>query len=426
MQNVATYPRLQSGPFTAKRNGLLTYVRGFSLVVWMLCLQLPFWWVADWTFWRSADGPNFHNYYYVGFAVCLCAHLTLGLNAWIRGTFGLLSMWPGRLVAVFCAIALALSPLSLAPSTTARYAVATWGVYLLTYLFWQADYRVTRKMIVLTGVVLFAWQGVLAIKHGVNVGVSIGGILRNYTGQAGLTAMVCCMMSAKRHMQWSGIAVALFLALLVNSRGTLVAMAAFLIVYYAVFNGSYRFILFGSIAAAATIALFLIWPDLWNHLSTRVFALHDKDRGLGSGFTGRWDLLMDGINSFWKTPVFGCGFRSAFEVGRSASHSGIIRLFVETGFVGGFLILGAIFIEMKRRFFLVQRIRDLPALALPEIDILETTRINSIAFAMYCMSLTLWVYEPVYINLGAVSSLLFWVMMVAPTYITKQGVPIQR
>jgi hypothetical protein len=424
MHSAAAYPLLQSRGIPAPRVGLLTYARGVTFAFWMFCLQWPFWWIRDWTSWQ--EGLDFKQYYYIGFIVCAVAHLTVGIDPLLRAPFQVLSTWSGRFLTLFCAFALLLSPLSEAPSVTARYAVATWGIYVLLHLFWLDDYRVMKRMVVLAGFVILAWQVVLAARLGVRLGYGIGGILRNYTGQAGFTAMVCCLFSSRKSVRWGGIAAALGLSLMVNSRGSILAVGAFLIVYFALYSGAFRFVVYGLLGLLAFIGLLLIWPELYDLLANRVMRMNDAGRGVGSGLTGRWETFMNGIAAFWKSPIYGCGFRAAPEVGVAASHSGLIRLFVETGFVGGFLMLGSIGIEMVRRFGVVQQLREVPQSAVPELEISETMRVNVIVFATLFTTLLLWVYEPLYISFGSVSSLLFWLMMVAPIYVTSRGAPIQR
>jgi O-antigen ligase len=168
-------------------------------------------------------------------------------------------------------------------------------------------------------------------------------------------------------------------------------------------------------------------PKIQDVVLNDILHLHDEVRGTESGFTGRVNLNKASAG-FWKKPIFGYGFRVSSQAGVEfqAIHSGYLKVLVETGFVGAFLIVGAVIIEAGRRFFVVQRIRDLPPTALPNINLPDTIRLNAMAFATMCMTLTLWLYEPLYVNLGSVTSLLFWLMIVSPTYVTAQGLPLRK
>ena len=42
------------------------------------------------------------------------------------------------------------------------------------------------------------------------------------------------------------------------------------------------------------------------------------------------------------------------------------------------------------------------------------------------MTLVIWIYEQLYINLGSVVCVAFFLMMAAPAYITTQGVAVRR
>lgn len=418
-----TYPLHQRAPAVARRGRTLAYIRAASLPIWMFTLQLPFWFVVDWRFWR--EGFDFRSYYFVGFAVCLAAHLALGFGPWIRAPFEIMRTWSGAFMLLFCAIAFITSPLSLRPSTSAMYAAASAGVYILLLLYWQAaDYTVVRRMIVLAGVMIFAWQIILCLKLGVTVGFSIGGILRNYTGQAALTGMSCCILSRSRAIRWSSIAAAIFFSLLVNSRGSLVAIGVFLIAYYGAYFGTARSLAYGIIGTVALCAGALVLPHLRHVIVDDVFHVHDEGRGIGSGMTGR-TKLNEGGKAVFKKPLFGFGFRVSFVEGGElqAIHSGYLKILVETGFVGAFLILGSVLIETVRRFRIVQRFRTISPGTHPYVDVVETTQLNAAAFATLCTTLALWAIEPLYINLGAVTSLFFWLIMVAPTYITFQDKP---
>lgn len=425
------YPLSRPLTNAAHRGGLVAYVRAAGLSVWMFSLVYPFLLVPYWEAYleNAKEGINYKNYYYAGFAFCCVVHLTLGIGVWASAPFKVISTLSGRLFTAFCATMLVISPLSTVPGTSALYALATWAVYIVLMLYWESDYRVTQRMTVFAGIVVFAWMFFLMFKLDVQIGVAIGGNNRNTTAMAGTAAMVCCMLSQKKSMRWSAIVIALFMALIVSSRGLLVALIVFLSMYYVVYKGTFRAAVHTAVSLFVFFALALAWPYLRQLVFEDVFKLHSASRGIGSGFTGRVDSWMYALNVFWSKPVFGHGFRASGmdKTGDyGAIHSGYIKILVETGFVGGFLILSTVIIEMLRRFRLTMRFRDLDPAAAPGIDVAETMRINAVAFATLIMTLVVWVYEQQYINLGSGLSLVFWLMMAAPAYITTQGQPIRQ
>src|SRR3954447_26473182 len=98
MQSVATFPMSQPLSAAAPRGGFLAYVRAGSLSVWMFTLLFPFLWVRDWfaNAELQQEGVNFRDYYYVGFAIALAAHLTLGLSPWMAAPFRAASTLSGN------------------------------------------------------------------------------------------------------------------------------------------------------------------------------------------------------------------------------------------------------------------------------------------------------------------------------------------
>lgn len=431
MQSVATYPMSQQLSAAAPRGGFFSYVRGGSLSVWLLALLFPFLWVRDWYASQELqlEGFEFKNFFYFGFGVALAAHLTLGLGPWMAVPFRAASTVSGKFFTAFCLLVLVLSPLSLVPATSLLYAAGTYGVYLVLYLYWQGDYRIIQRMTVLAGCVVLAWLVVLSVKLGLTLWFGIGGINRNVTGFAGLGGMICCLMSPRKSIRWAAIVLAAGLSAAVTSRGSLIALAAFLVAYHIAYKGTFRGVLNAFLGLCVFGLLALVWPPLHNVVFEHVFMLHDSARGIGSGFTGRLDAWKQASETIWDQPIFGVGFRATTHRGRGhygAVHSGYLKLLVETGFIGAFLILSAVISEVVRRFRIGARFRDLVPGAVPGIDIVETRRINALAFATIVMTMVIWIYEQLYINLGSVTSVVFFLMMVAPAYVTTQGNTIRQ
>ncbi len=431
MHDVAAYPmsyRLAAAPL---RGGLMSYLRAGSLTVWMFTLVYRYWWISDWFSYQEQfeAGVNVRSYYYVGFAIALVAHLTLGVSAWFALPFYVTSTWSGRLFTLFCILELLLAPLSDVPRASMIYAVGTWVAYAVLCLYWQSDYRIVQRMTVVAGFVVLAWLFVLLFKHGLTLGLGgvIGGINRNTTATAALGAMICCLLSPNRRIRWAAIAAGVFMAVVVSSRGSMVAMAVFFAVYYSVNKGTTKAAVYAFGAAALFGFVLLVSPNLRHIVFDRILHIFDKARGIGSGFTGRWEMWQQGLESFWQKPIFGTGFRSTTHGGETGGiHSGYIKILVETGFVGGIIIIGSVVVEFARRMRLGIAFRNLSPAAVPGIDVVETARINAVAAGTLAMTLVIWIYEQLYINLGSIASLVFFLMMAAPAYITTQGTALRR
>ncbi len=135
------------------------------------------------------------------------------------------------------------------------------------------------------------------------------------------------------------------------------------------------------------------------------------------------------ISAFWQRPLTGWGFRTA-SLGANTPvggvHSGWLKLFAEGGLFGGILIVSTVLFVIGRRFFLAWKQRTIKPASLPGIDLQATLHVNILTCASFCMLATMWVYDQYYINLGSPVSVLFFLMLAAPTYITAQGVTLRR
>jgi O-antigen ligase len=419
----------QRAPVGALPNsGPLAYVRGLSLAVWMFSLLFGYWYITDWGTQQEllSEGFDVKKYFYVGFGSILLAHLTLGFPAWIAAPFQMMSTWAGGLVIAFCCLMLLLSPLSVVGVTSLLYAGATLVAAIMLWLFWTGNYRVLQRCLVVACWVQFAWWMILLAKHRQpsGFGTNIGDINRNITGTAALAAMICGLFAANRYLRWAACAAAVFFCVIVTSRGSMVAMAVFGIAYITLYRGVFRAAAMGGIAAFLILLFILAVPAVREKVSEKVFHIHDKGRGIGSGFTGRTEMWKQGIEYFWKKPVFGYGFRATSHghgVGYGGVHSAYIKIFLEAGFIGAFLIIGAVVIEAYRRMRLAFHLRSLRPQDLPDINIAESLRLNVIACATLCLILTMWVYDQYYINLGSPISVIFFLLLMSPVYVTKEG-----
>jgi O-antigen ligase len=429
-----TYSTWQRAPIAALPNsGMLAYVRGLSLTVWLFSLLFGFWYITDWGTRQVllAEGFDVKRYFFFGFGAVLLAHLTLGVPTWLAAPFQMVSTWVGGLLTAFCCWMLLLSPISIVGVTSLLYAGATWVVAVMLWLFWTSNYRVLQRSLLVACWVQFTWWMVLLLKHGLpgGFGGNIGDINRNTTGTAALAALICGLFSSNRYLRWAAFAAAAFFITIVTSRGSIIALSAFIIFYYSLQVGVFRAAAHFGIIAILIVLFVLAVPHLRETAIEKVFHVHDRARGIGSGFTGRTAMWKQGIESFWKSPVFGYGFRSTSEsrgAGFGGVHSAYIKIFLEAGLIGGFLIIGAVALEAIRRFRVSLRLRTLSPKDLPGINIAESLRLNSIACGTMFLTLTMWVYDQYYINLGSPISVMLFLMLMAPTYVTNQGIMVRR
>jgi hypothetical protein len=421
----------QRAPIAALPNsGLLAYVRGLSLTAYLFSLLFGFWYISDWSTQQQlrSEGFDLKKYFFFGIGAALLAHLTLGAPTWIAAPFQMVSTWVGGLFTAFCLWMMVLSPVSVFGYKSAIYAAATWITALVLWLFWTSNYRVVRHSLVVACWVQFAWWLVLLKKHGMpfGLGFGIGDINRNVTGTAALAAMICGLFSPNRYLRWAAFAAALFFITIVTSRGSIVALTSFVIVYYTLQVGIFRSAAHLGILGVLAVFLAVAVPPIRETIVEKVFHLHDTGRGLGSGFTGRTAMWQQGLEWFWKNPIFGYGFRSGDDRRFGGVHSAYIKIFLEAGLIGGFLIIGAMVVDAIRRARVALRLRKLKPGDMPGIDITESLRINAIACGTMCLTMTMWVYDQYYVNLGSPISVMLFLMLMAPTYVTNQGVLLRR
>jgi O-antigen ligase len=426
MHSIQTYPAWQSIAAAAPpRSGIIAYLRALTVAVWLGSLVINYWWRQqwDWSLQFYEQGVNIRNHYMVGFASVFLAHLTLGIPAWINAPFRALASPSRKLFTLFCLLMFATSPISASMSTSGLYAVATWAVFVLGHLYWSSDYAVVRRVLVFCGLLLFAWLFALLLRHGLTLGFggSIGGINRNSTSAVAMAAMICCVLSGNRVVRWGGIACCALFAVMVTSRGTMLALGVFFAVYYTLHKGTLRAVWHAALAMFLVASLLLVSGFLKDVILEDVMRLNDPNRGLGTGFTGRVESWKHGMEVFWERPLFGHGFRAQLSGEEGlGSHSGYITLLIETGVFGTLLAVSAVVVEAIRRIHRVSQLRNNAIASTSGIDLQESHRLNTIACATMATMLTYWIYEPLYLNLGTAISVVFFLMFAAPDYVPRK------
>jgi O-antigen ligase len=424
MQNFATMGILRSLPaYPPKGNPWMTYARAATFTAWFFLLLVNYWWRQNWNDLSEmlTEGVDVKKYYYLGIGIAIAGHLTLGMRAWIEAPFDFMSTRVGKILTAFFLYLLLLTPLSVNFRASAIYLVATWGVLMLCTLFWMSDYQILRRVLSFTGIVVFAWLLILLFHHGMarGVGGTIGGINRNQIGKAALVGMICLLFATHKTIRWVGTGLSIGLLVLVTSRGTLLATGVFLSVLYALNKGTGKAMAHASLAMFFVAAVLLASTVLQQAIFEDVLRIHDEHRGVGSGLSGRVENWERGLERFWQRPLTGYGFRATAlgDTSMTNVHSGYINLLVETGIIGTCLIVGAVMFALYERVRIVLQVRAMMDQS-PAYRVLfaDTFWHNSIAAATFCSVLVLWVYEPLYINLGQAMSLLFFLMLTSPLY----------
>lgn len=129
------------------------------------------------------------------------------------------------------------------------------------------------------------------------------------------------------------ISVGLYISILASSRASIVSILAGVSVFYVmrlksrIITGKGLFIAFLFIFIAFTASL-IWWRDL-TAFANEVFLLDSSDRGMGSGLTGRTELWQESLTRWFKSPVFGNGYKTNPE-----AHNALLMMLSETGLIG--------------------------------------------------------------------------------------------
>ena len=116
-----------------------------------------------------------------------------------------------------------------------------------------------------------------------------------------------------------------FILYVLEARGSLTTLLIFLIFFYFKSIIKYKYLIM------LCIALFS------NFIVNEIFLIEDPYRGLGTGFTGRTQEWIEGLEFFLNNPFFGKGFYT------TTIHNGYIKLLAENGIFMTLMILYILF-----------------------------------------------------------------------------------
>jgi len=398
------------------RAGMMDYVRGLSLVAWLFLMVVGFWWQSDW--YAAIDlgtRDRLMQMFQIGFGIAVAGHATLAVQK-IWGCPFLIptaSDLKAAMLCVFCISMLLFSPLSVVPSRSALYAVLTLGTLCLCYLLWVGNYELLRRMLVLAGILMLAFLVFLIFQHGLIRG-GVGGINRNRYAHAAFACMVYLLLS-KNRWKWLPILLAISLVFLVNSRGTIIAVAAFLGIYLLLTKGMNRAIM-ASVAGIFVLAFAMLMPTGERLIKDQLFQSASKARGVGSGFSGRVERWKQGYQVFRRNPFLGVGFRASNVAGEGTvgAHSGYINLLKDTGLIGTALVLGAYLYDARRRFYWLRKIRRQYGYEQVPLWLRDSVQINVIMCCLYVVMAGVMIYEPMYLHLGSPFTIMFFIFLCSP------------
>jgi O-antigen ligase len=130
-----------------------------------------------------------------------------------------------------------------------------------------------------------------------------------------------------------------------------------------------------------------------------ILQLHNRDRGVNSGFTGRAQLWQEALEIWYVHPLIGSGYRAIEEYIPQTCHEGYLEILAETGLIGALCIA----------LFFSQGVRGLV------IDARAGSQVARIGLALTAGYLFVAFFERYFLNFGNPTSLLVLCMWLRPT-----------
>ncbi len=230
--------------------------------------------------------------------------------------------------------------------------------------------------------------------------LSIGEAHPNFVGLVSFGILVTALAVRPRIVASLLIAFNLLIIIETQSRSALAAALLALLVY-----GALKVNQIGRRKAAFVLAaisllcavLLLVYYDATQELISSLFFLNDKNRGLGTGFTGRVAAWREAMALFFENPVLGVGFRmhERYMTILPSAHNGYLSLLAEVGILGTvplFTLTGLLCSRLIRRA-------------------LNGDAIAMLGFSFVSGYLLIAAFERLFLNMGNPSSVLAWIFL---------------
>lgn len=255
--------------------------------------------------------------------------------------------------------------------------------------------------------VMFLLVGAFALYDyapGVRLGNGKGVLNPNTIGLVALSPLVAAMAIRFLPYRWLIMGAMGVVVYLTGSRGAAVA---------AIGSVAMTMLIRLKIARARTLVLAFIvlvvgavfaapYYDKLANGFDQFFAVHDRDRGIGTGGTGRIVTWQATWNLFLSSPIFGVGFRAhelLLKINSSA-HNGYLALLTEIGIFG---FAAAVFLTAVGLWRIGRHLKE-------SSDVF----LYSVLLGLACGYLLLAVVERYFINVGNPTSLLFLSSILIP------------
>ena len=225
----------------------------------------------------------------------------------------------------------------------------------------------------------------------------------NYLGLVAYSVLVSCLAIRSRVIAYTLVCMNFLVIIATQGRGALLAGVLAVLVHIILTQTSRRgfrgaFLLCGGAVLAVVIAL--TFKDHITEAVSSLLFINDRFRGVGTGFTGRFDAWREALELFRLNPIFGVGFRQheQYMITLSSTHNGYLSVLAETGALGTICLLVLIYKCTKRLF--------LEAMAGSPIAILGLSFVGGYLFIA--------IFERFLLNVGNPTSMLAWLFLLMP------------
>ena len=417
----------QLAPVAAVRSfaTLSSWIRACGPMTWIILLFIPYIFHVDQQTRLNVISKDFER------KLQLAALLTLGLCQ-VAGGAGPIVMGIRRLLMRPSGLALVLtlsfvtifSVVSIDPKESFAYALLTLAALALCSIAWYANERFILTCVGYLGWAICLFLLFLIAKLGWQRDyATIGGMHHNITGSAFCTAIACLHLGNMK-FRWPGTLLCSVGVLASASRSSLLFLVVFLMTIamlrpWKKMAVVYTILVAAVLAAGSVLVTFAGYDFIVKGVDS-VLALSDKNRGIGSGMTGRTGLWKIAIHNISKSPLIGYGYRTRAqnadedEMPTAANgHSSYLNMMLDMGIMGTIPLVSVV---VGLTLSHCRRARDSyrPGWTLRGYDLERTRTLNRVVGAMLLATLAKWIIEPMYFNFGIPETALFFLVIVAP------------
>jgi O-antigen ligase len=308
-------------------------------------------------------------------------------------------------VTVFLVVIAISSSMSVDPAISFGYAAVTAIGFILCAGIWSClNWQMGRAL------VAYAYLGSALSAYLYLYGDTLQGRLNfghpNYLAVICFGVLSCSLLAQNLMIRAAMVALNLSVIFETQSRSCLVASMITVLSYTLLSNKRSMKHRLGPITAIGIImfavCLGVIFRDQITERVSAALFLEDRDRGIGTGFTGRLEAWDEAYRMFLTNPIVGIGFRTheRFMTTLSSAHNGYFSTLAETGAAGicsALILIGV----CTWRLLMMSQSGDSAAI---------------VGFSFVSGFLFVAMFERYLINFGSSTAVLMWIFLLMPKW----------